>query len=152
MKILVTGMSGTGKSTVLLELARRGHRTVDTDSDNWSEWLEDDWVWREDRMTDLLTNHSDGVLFVSGCKSNQGKFYKQFDAVVLLSAPAEVILARIATRETNGYGKSPNERALILEHLQTVEPLLRATCTAEIDATKPLSEVADELEIVATGR
>jgi shikimate kinase len=151
-KILITGMSGTGKSTVLLELAQRRHRTVDTDSDNWSEWLEDDWVWREDRIAELLTNHSDGVLFVSGCKSNQGKFYKQFDAVVLLSAPAEVILARITSRETNNYGKSQHERALILEHLQTVEPLLRATCTAEIDATKPLSEVADELEAVAMGR
>ena len=72
--------------------------------------------------------------------------------MVLLSAPAKVILARIATRDTNGYGKKPHERALILEHLQTVEPLLRATCTAEIDATKPLSEVADELEVLATGR
>jgi dephospho-CoA kinase len=151
-KILITGMSGTGKSTVLLELARRGHRTVDTDSDEWSEWLEDDWIWREDRIAELLTKHSDGVLFVSGCKSNQGKFYKQFDAVVLLSASAGVILSRIATRDTNDYGKSPHERALLLEHLQTVEPLLRATCTAEINATKPLLEVADELEAIAAGR
>jgi dephospho-CoA kinase len=151
-KILITGMSGTGKSTVLLELARREHRTVDTDSDEWSEWLEDDWIWREDRIAELLTKHSDGVLFVSGCKSNQGKFYKQFDAVVLLSASAGVILSRIATRDTNDYGKSPHERALLLEHLQTVEPLLRATCTAEINATKPLLEVADELEAIAAGR
>lgn len=148
MKILVTGMSGTGKSTVLLELARRGHRMVDTDSDEWSEWLEGDWIWREDRIAELLTNHSDGVLFVSGCKSNQGKFYEQFDAVVLLSAPAKVILARITTRDTNDYGKNPHERTLILEHLQTVEPLLRATCTTEIDATKPLFEVANELEAI----
>jgi adenylate kinase family enzyme len=131
-KILVTGMSGTGKSTVLLELARRGHRTVDTDSDDWSQWLEDDWIWREDRITALLTQRFNGVLYVSGCKSNQGQFYKHFDAVVLLSAPAEVILARIASRDTNNYGKSPHERALILEHVQTVEPLLRATCTAEV--------------------
>jgi dephospho-CoA kinase len=29
--ILVTGMSGTGKSTALAALARRGHRVVDTD-------------------------------------------------------------------------------------------------------------------------
>jgi adenylylsulfate kinase-like enzyme len=28
--VLVTGMSGTGKSTVLTELRRRGHRVIDT--------------------------------------------------------------------------------------------------------------------------
>lgn len=28
-------MSGAGKSTLLGELARRGHRTVDTDYDDW---------------------------------------------------------------------------------------------------------------------
>ena len=30
-KILVTGMSGTGKSSALAELDRRGYRVVDTD-------------------------------------------------------------------------------------------------------------------------
>ncbi len=148
-KILVTGMSGTGKSSVLLELARRGHEVVDTDSDEWCEWVnvngEPDWIWREERITQLLASHSSGMLFVAGCKSNQGKFYDQFDAVVLLSAPAEVILERIASRDTNNYGKRPEERQLILEHLEFVEPLLRATASAEIDASKPLSEVADEL-------
>jgi dephospho-CoA kinase len=32
---------------------------------------------------------------------NQGRFYDRFDAVVLLSAPAEVILDRIARRTTH---------------------------------------------------
>jgi dephospho-CoA kinase len=35
-KVLVTGMSGTGKSTALEALRRRGHRTVDTDTGQWS--------------------------------------------------------------------------------------------------------------------
>lgn len=153
-RILVTGMSGTGKSSVLQELARRGHRTVDTDSDAWCEWVMDgrgepDWVWREDRIGELLEGHSAGVLFVAGCKSNQGRFYPQFDAVALLSAPAAVLLERIAARTNNPYGKSPQERARVLEHLDTVEPLLRATATLEIDATQPLSVVADRLEALA---
>jgi dephospho-CoA kinase len=152
-KILVTGMSGTGKSTVLLELARRGHRTVDTDSDAWCQWVSDadgdDWIWREDRIAALLAGHTEGALFVSGCKSNQGKFYADFDAVVLLSAPAEAILHRIASRDTNDYGKRPEERQQILGYLETVEPLLRAIATAEIDASRPLSEVADALEAIA---
>lgn len=38
-RILVTGMSGVGKSSLLVELSRRGHRVVDTDYDGYSEWL-----------------------------------------------------------------------------------------------------------------
>ncbi|HTZ43323.1 MAG TPA: hypothetical protein VMB79_05620 [Jatrophihabitans sp.] len=36
-RVLLTGMSGTGKSTVLGELGRRGHRVVDTDYGGWGE-------------------------------------------------------------------------------------------------------------------
>ncbi|MCI4509604.1 AAA family ATPase, partial [Escherichia coli] len=132
--VLVTGMSGTGKSTALGELGRRGYRVVDTDSPDWSEWIPaaDEWLWREDRMAQLLASEEDDVLYVSGCMSNQGKFYDRFDAVVLLSAPLDVILERVANRTTNDYGKGPRELDLIRFHLETVEPLLRATSTHEL--------------------
>ena len=69
---------------------------------------------------------------------------------MLLSAPAEVLLDRIAGRTTNDYGKSAEERDLILEHLAEVEPLLRATCTHELDASRPLPEVVDDLARIAS--
>lgn len=151
MKVLVTGMSGTGKSTVLQLLGERGHRVVDTDTDEWSEWVtlpdgSRDWVWREDAIARLLAERDGRALFVAGCKSNQGKFYGRFDHVALLSAPADVLLARIHGRTNNPYGKSDEERDLILQHLATVEPLLRATATIEIDASAPTEEVARRLE------
>jgi hypothetical protein len=145
----VTGMSGTGKSTALAELGRRGFRVVDTDSPQWSEWAQDEWLWREDRMADLLAAEDERPLFVSGCMSNQGKFYDRFDAVVLLSAPAEVILDRIERRTTNDYGKTPGERTLVLHHLASVEPRLRATCTHELDASRPLEDVVEGLVAIA---
>ncbi|MDQ3380168.1 MAG: hypothetical protein M3546_07570 [Actinomycetota bacterium] len=78
-RVLVTGMSGTGKSTAPAEVGRRGFRVVDTDSPGLSD------------------------------------------------------------------GKAPGERDLILLHLASVEPLLRATCTHEIDASRPLADVVDAL-------
>ncbi|MEV1010109.1 AAA family ATPase [Streptomyces sp. NPDC049881] len=151
LRVFVTGMSGTGKSSALRRLGRLGHRVVDTDTDEWSRWVTQpdgsaDWVWREDAMAELLTGHSSGKLFVSGCKTNQGAFYRWFEHVVLLSAPAEVLLARIAGRTTNPYGKTDEERALVLSHLAHVEPLLRAGATAEIDASAPLDEVVRRLD------
>jgi hypothetical protein len=68
---------------------------------------------------------------------------------VLLSAPAEVILERIAHRTTNDYGKSASERELILHHLATVEPALRSGCTHELDASRPLDDVVADLIAIA---
>jgi dephospho-CoA kinase len=153
--VLVTGMSGTGKSAALAELARRGHRVVDTDYGGYSEEVPSsdaggsEQLWREDRIDALLDEDDDGALFISGCVSNQGTFYPRFDAVVLLSAPADVILARVGSRETNEFGKSDAERDRILDDLAKVEPLLRAGATAEIDTRVPLDEVVDALERIA---
>jgi dephospho-CoA kinase len=154
--ILVTGMSGTGKSTALAELGRRGFRVVDTDTPHWSELVpapdrpEGEWLWREDRIGDLLATNDPQTLYVSGCMSNQGKFYDRFDAIVLLTAPADVILDRVANRTTNDYGKTPVERDLILSDLASVEPRLRATSTHEIDASAPVDDVVAAL--IAIGR
>jgi adenylate kinase family enzyme len=95
--VLVTGRSGTGKSTALAELARRGHRVVDTD---YGDWI-------------------------------------------------DVLVGRVISRRTNDYGKTDAERALILHDLRTVEPLLRAGATAEIDTRTPVDDVADRLEAIA---
>lgn len=150
-KILITGMSGTGKSTALRILGQRGHSVVDTDTDDWSHWIAEadgsrDWVWREDAIERLLDQPVPDRLFVAGCKSNQGKFYPRFDHIALLSAPAAVLLTRLAARTDNPYGKTAAERALILQHLKTVEPLLRATATIEIDASAPIDHVVRQLE------
>lgn len=152
-KVLVTGMSGTGKSTALAELARRGFDIVDTDVGPWSEWSESDggYIWRENLIGELLAREEGPTLYVSGTVSNQGRFYPQFDAVVLLSAPAEVLLQRLEHRTTNDYGKAQEERELVLTHLAEVEPLLRATCTHELDATQPVAEIVERLIEIGSG-
>lgn len=153
--VLVTGMSGVGKSTVLAELARRGHRVVDTDVPGWihdvdlGDGAAPEPMWREDRIAALLDGHSDGTLFVAGTVVNQGRLYPRFDAVVLLSAPIDVVLERVTTRTTNDFGKAPHERERIVRDVEEVEPLLRAGATVEIDTHAPLAEVANRLEAIA---
>uniref|UniRef100_UPI00083149C7 AAA family ATPase n=1 Tax=Nocardia amamiensis TaxID=404578 RepID=UPI00083149C7 len=145
-RVLVTGMSGVGKTSLLYELAARGYRTVDTDYGDYFETVDGERLWREDRIEALLSDESEehqGVLFVQGTTRNQTLFYPRFDHVVLLSAPVEVLIKRLRTRTDNQYGKDPAERAETLEYIETVEPLLRTAATLEVVTTMPPSGVAD---------
>jgi shikimate kinase len=85
----------------------------------------------------------DGPLLVQGTTRNQVEFYPAFDHIVLLSAPAEVLVDRLTTRTTNPYGKEPAEIADTLDYLETVEPLLRQAATLEVVTTVPVAQVAD---------
>lgn len=147
-RILITGMSGTGKSTVVSDLAVHGYKSIDLDCDDYSEWVdvwddsqlpgtpvepEKDWVWREDRVRELLSNEDAKALFVSGCASNMGPFRQQFDHIILLSCNVNEIVRRLQIRETNAYGKQSDEQQRVLMLIETVEPLLRRSADHEID-------------------
>lgn len=153
-------MSGTGKSSVIRELASRGYKAVDTDYDGWSELVDvpansgqpgppfpggQDWLWREDRIARLLSTEDADVLFISGGATNQVKFYGEFDHIVLLTAPTSVMTERLASRTNNPYGKHPDELDRVLSLKQTVEPLLRRVANVEIDTSIPLDDVVDEI-------
>lgn len=141
-RILITGLSGAGKSTLLAELSRRGHLTVDTDYDGWT--LGDGGPWDERRMSQLLAAQRDVV--VSGAAENQRRFYDRFEHVVLLSAPLDVLLARVRRRTDNPYGRSAAQQQQIRDHAAEVEPLLRRSASCELDARCSPGELADVVE------
>lgn len=166
-RILLTGMSGTGKSTLVDALSARGYKAVDADCDEFSEWVavggdidtpgspvevDRDWVWRADRIQALLSTEDAEVMFLSGCASNMGQFLPQFNHIVLLSAPADLIVERLSTRTGNSYGKRPEEVARVLSLQETVEPLLRRAAGHEIDTSADLDDVvASLLRLVQPG-
>jgi len=144
-RVLVTGMSGAGKSTVLDELRRRGLHTVDTDYDGWTL---PDGSWDEPRVQQLLARHRDVV--VSGTVENQVRFYDNFEHIVLLSAPLEVLTRRVLGRTNNPYGRSSAEQEEIARYVQTIEPLLRQGATVELDGRRNVAELADAIERLAS--
>jgi dephospho-CoA kinase len=158
VRVLLTGMSGSGKSTLVSALVDRGHHAVDLDDREWSEYrdlAEDevppgiepgrDWVWREERVAALLRSTGEGPLFLAGCAPNQGRFRSEFDHVVLLTAPVEVTLARLAARSTNPFGKRPEERAKVLADKAAFEPMLRAGADLVVETIEPVEATVQRL-------
>lgn len=139
-RVLITGMSGVGKSSVVALIGAGGVPAIDTDYGNWKT---QDGLWDVDRLTALLEEHPD--LAVAGTVENQGYFYDHFDHVVLLSAPEAIILERVQRRLTNPYGSTESERNEIRENLRSIEPLLRRGATLELDATRPLVDLVGEI-------
>ena len=162
-RVLITGMSGTGKSAVIQELASRGYPAHDLDTPEWSEWIDaapsdgltpvqgKDWVWRENRVRDLLSGSEEGTLFISGCAENMGRLFPLIDCIILLSAPVETIVDRLETRSPGGYGHVAEERRKVVDLISTVEPLLRESADQEIDTRKPVRATVDEILQISGG-
>lgn len=156
-RVLVTGMSGTGKTAVINELARRGYRAVDLDSPIWSHWVDSspddpltpgvgrDWVWREDRVRELLSDCGEEFLFVSGCAENMAELFDLIDKVILLSAPLETIIGRVSARSGAGYGQQADEQRKIAELVAKIEPLLRQSADIEVDTQQPVDRTVDQI-------
>lgn len=134
-------MSGAGKTTVLDALGQRGYQTVDTDYDGWQM---PGALWDAPRMNALLACHD--TIAVGGTAQNQGRFYGDFEHVLYLRVPLEVLLDRVRARTNNPYGKTAEQQADIAEYVAAVEPLILRTATSELDGLLPVQVLADRVE------
>jgi dephospho-CoA kinase len=142
VRVLLTGMSGTGKSTLVQELRQRGVVAYDADDDGFSEPRGSGrWGWRRAAVAELLAGHTEDLLVFAGCSEEQADL--PFDYRVLLTAPEAVLVARLRTRTTNDYGRTSQELAQILADRAEIEPLLRRSADLVLTSTTPPAELAD---------
>jgi broad-specificity NMP kinase len=146
MRVLITGMSGTGKSTLVSELASRGFAAADVDDPTLGLTYPragGELGWNVQAIRFLLSRMSASPFFLAGCSDEQVELDAEFDYVVLLSAPPETLRERLASRVENDYGKSPEQLAAVLRYVETVEPMLRQRADLEVITTIDVRSVAD---------
>ncbi len=150
---LVEGVSGTGKTAVADELARRGHRVVHGDRElayqgdpQTGEPLagaaHEHHLWDVDRVRALAADRSDPVTFFCGGSRNVARFLDLFDQVFVLDVDLDTLLRRLDQRSPDEWGHEPEERDLVVRLHATQEDV---PAGVRIDATRPLAEVVDEI-------
>jgi broad-specificity NMP kinase len=141
-KYLITGRGGTGKSTICLELQRRGVHAFDADKvpglcrwenrqsgepininpAGYIDFKKVAWAWQDKVLRQLLANASN--LIICGSSSNQENYYPSFDKIFVLVIDPDTHDLRLRTRDFD-YGKHPKlRRELVESHQNFAEKML----------------------------
>jgi broad-specificity NMP kinase len=156
---LIDGVSGVGKTSVCHELRRRGYTAFNGDRDlrrgtnpatgdplmsyPSAEIRHANNHWDVEKVRQLAADQTDEAAFFCGGSRNFNEFIDVFDKVFILDLDAETLNQRLDNRADDDWGKSKDERELILRLHATKEDLPRDGIV--IDATQPLVKVVDEI-------
>ena len=164
--VLITGMSGAGKSTIAEVLACRGLTSIDADDDpllarsvdsdgNVVEdlsvpdfaWLaRHSWEWDPARLDALIRDAAPATLYVCGGAENELELADRFTQVFLLELDEPTMLARLdAPSRDNDWGRIGDTREYLRRRLPVIQGRLRASGAIPIDARQPLDHVVDAI-------
>jgi adenylate kinase family enzyme len=164
--VLITGMSGAGKSTIAEVLARRGLTSIDADNDpllarsvdcdgNVVEdmsvpdfaWLaRHSWEWDPARLDELIRAAAPATLYVCGGADNELEMVDRFTAVFLLELDEPTMLARLdAPSRDNDWGRIGDTREYLRRKLPVIQDRLRASGAIPIDARQPVGHVVEAI-------
>jgi thymidylate kinase len=171
--IYVAGISGAGKSTVCVELRRRGYDAHDSDLENNAVWVDrntgeaigriegasrtpgflERYEWRFDpeRVAALARRAEDHPVFLCGATANEAEVWPLFRCTIYLAIDDETLRHRLATRTSNDFGRSEHEREMVLSWHHVADDDYRRFGAVVIDGTRALTEVVDEVLSVAIG-
>lgn len=167
--VYLTGIPGVGKSTVRLELSKRGYEAHDTDEDDFRCWRdvsskrfmpEITTTWdeathefkelysmdlRPEKVAALAERAAKKIIFLCGAVPNDRECWQYFDSIVCLTIDNPTMQHRITTRTNNNYGKDPSEMADLLVWNLTSADTYKDRGATIIDAHQPLDKVVDDV-------
>jgi len=164
-------MSGTGKTTIAVVLARQGLAAIDADDDHLLSrnidsngnvvegvavpdfaWLaRHSWEWNPARLDELIGAAAPATLHVCGCADNELELADRFTQVFLLEIDEPTMLARLASRDKE-FGRIGDTREYQRRKLPEYQSRLRASGAIPIDARRPLDQVVDAILSHTVGR
>jgi adenylate kinase family enzyme len=172
--VLVTGVSGSGKSALARRLTAMGRDAISMDADDqltgWNdtatgqrvarpdvpdaEWLaEHEWRWDPGRLDAIIADargRNVDVLFLCGLAANGLDLAGRFDACLLLEIDRATMTRRLRDpRRGNVYGRTDASHDHALAAYDSFVASWRRYGAVTIDATEPLDTVAGEVLMTA---
>lgn len=164
--ILITGIAGTGKTSVCDDLIKRGYKAFDIESvkglftmydqrtgkpyENYDDHdLEKvkyhDWVCDKDKLEALIEENRESTTFYCGIASHLENLLPLFDKFILLVADPEMIRKRLTERTNNDFGKMPEVQEMVLKEKEPWENLMKEKGAIVVDANCSLAEMAENI-------
>jgi dephospho-CoA kinase len=164
--ILITGVTGTGKSAICDELKNLGYKAfsiedidglftmVDKktgkrfknyDNDNFEMVKQADWICDKKKLQRLMRKNSDGIVFYNGTASNLDDLLPLFDKIFLLKVSQKILRERLSTRTSNDFARTAEVQKWVFSWKKWWEDRIKEKGAIVIDASRPLREVANDI-------
>ncbi len=164
----ITGVAGTGKSTLRNLLLQKGYLAYDVDEDDIAMWhhrqtgqavpqanlpqtLDPQWYqdyqWRLDqkRVETIAKTAETQDIFLCGTSANDQDIHRLLTNVIFLMIDEQTLRHRLATRDTNVYGKTDYEVEHIVNWLKPAEDYYRNLGALMLDSTQKLEDLLDSI-------
>lgn len=162
----ITGVAGTGKSTIGAELKNYGYTVFDIDKIeglcHWKhkqtgekaiyhtgvgkDWIDaHDWLCDFERLKKMLDAEEKNAIVV-GIASNQEAHFDLFNKVFLLYCNKQTFIRRLNTRDGgNNFAKDETEQEQILGWYEYFQERVKKLGAIPINTEKSVKEVAFEI-------
>jgi broad-specificity NMP kinase len=164
--ILITGVSGSGKSAVCEELKKLGHNAYDIgylrdlcrvvdkktgeiskdyDPRSLESVKKHKFIRDKNLLQEFISKNSEGTVFYCGSASNIDDLLPLFDKIFMLEVSDNVLCERLASRTSNNFGRTPEIQAWILSWKKGWEDHMREKGAIVMDGNRSLREMADSI-------
>lgn len=166
MLIFVTGVAGSGKSTLCAQLTAQGATAHDADegisrhvrlpggepvatparSDQDAAWAAaHEYRFDLEKVRELAWADEEGPTFLLGAAYGDDEVIAIAERSFYLDLDETNLLARLAARQPDGYGSMPHEIESILAWHSAAAERYEALGATRLDARRPARELATEL-------
>lgn len=159
--VLITGVPGTGKTTLSRKLTEMGYKAYDIEgipglfaaADRKTKQSVKDhdgadfkyWVCDKTKLESLIAGENSPITFYCGAASNLDEIMPLFDLVVLLTVSPDTMRQRLSSRTNNDFGRTTHVQDWIVSWKDSWEDMIKKNATLVISTDKGIEHVAEEI-------